>query len=162
MEWSCYTEKDVSAAFVIGSENIRETKFLDLNGQMTARLIFNDRNRILESNLFNQGIAQGAGKITLRPNRKVLNEDFFYSGNFFNGCLEGRVRGYSYLPMYDDNDKPIPSNETVMTYLAAQIRGLPLGPVWRPFFSQDGIRTGYLYAEKSNHFTDDKNPKNFG
>jgi len=152
----------VSAAFVIEPTKIKETKFVDLNGQTTARLIFNDKKRILESNLFNQGIAEGQGKITFRANRKVLNEDFFYSGNFFNGCLEGRVRGYSYLPMYDDNDKPIPSNETVMTYIAAQIRGVPLGPVWRPFFSQDGIRTGYLYAEKSGHFSDARNPKNFG
>jgi hypothetical protein len=50
-----------------------------------------------------------------------LNEDFVFEGSFLNGCFEGRVRGFDYLPLFDENDLPTPSNETVVTYIAAQV-----------------------------------------
>jgi hypothetical protein len=161
MEWPCYTEKDVSASFEIDPK-IKESKFEELNGKMTGRVLFNDKKTFLDAQEFNRGLAQGSGKLTIRHDRRNLNEDFFYSGSFFNGCFEGRVRGYNFLPMFDDNDQPVPSNETVLTYIAAHVRGQPLGPVWRPVFSHDGITTGFFYAENSNKFDEIKNPKNFG
>jgi hypothetical protein len=59
--------------------------------------------------------------VTLRYDRKNLNEDFVFEGSFLNGCFEGRVRGFDYLPLFDENDLPTPSNETVVTYIAAQV-----------------------------------------
>ena len=135
LEWACYTEKDVSAAFIIGPK-VQEKQLSELNGQIQGRIIFNDKKTFLESNQFNKGLAEGPGKITLRKDRKNLNQDFDWTGSFFNGCFEGRVRGYNYLPLHDEEDRPIPSNETVMTYIAAHVRGQPLGPIWRPVISQ--------------------------
>ena len=140
-QWPCYTEADVNAVFEVAPA-IKQITIQELEGQKTGRIMFNDKKTILEAKEFNRGLAQGSGKLTIRPNRKNVNEDFFYEGSFLNGCLEGRVRGFNFLPLFDDNDLPIPSNETVLAYIAALVRGQPLGPIWRPMSSHDGIQTG--------------------
>ena len=45
MEWPCYTEKDVSASFEIDPK-IKESKFEELNGKMTGRILFSDKKNV--------------------------------------------------------------------------------------------------------------------
>ena len=160
-QWPCYFEADVASVFEIQPE-IRPVQLSELDGQKFGRIMFNDQKSILEAGSFSKGLAEGPGKLTIRFDRKNLNEDFVFNGHFRYGCFEGRVRGFNYLPLFDDHDLPIPSNETVLTYVAAQVRGQPIGPIWRPTFSHDGIRTGYFYGENAQKFDNVKDPQNFG
>jgi len=109
----------------------REVELTNLDGKGPGKIIIDNGNKIIEANDFTNGQAQGPGKMFIKQNTGNPNDDFFLTGTFQNGCLESRVLGYSYLPLFDDKDVPILSNDTVLFYIATYAKGIPVGPIWR-------------------------------
>lgn len=154
MSWPCYVAQDVVAAYVGSAGKFNFTIKFDklsakiwkhfpdgktfqaenlenLDGAVLGRIMIDGGRKVIEASLFSNGQAQGRGKMTFRANTGNPNDDFFLVGTFQNGCLESTVLGYSFLPLFDEKDVPIHSNDTVLTYISNYVRGIPVGPVWR-------------------------------
>ena len=74
------------------------------------------------------------------------SNDSFLKGNFKNGCFEGIVQGYEYMPLDGIPDDPS-YDEALVTSIAYYKHGFPVGPSWKILYSPDGIIFGYLYSE---------------
>ncbi len=140
-EQICYTEQDVASVFALSGEKSLE----NLDG--SAKLTFKDQ-RHLEAKQFKQGLAQGLGKIIL-PNtsRTWSSNQSYLVGNFANGCFNGIVKAYQYLPL--DGVRGLESEDEPLVYTVAFYKdGLVQGPAWQIINSIDGIILGYFYVEK--------------
>lgn len=144
----CYAEKDVAAIYQYAKNDVEASEsraHLGKLDQSSGQLIFNDKRRLESSNFIN-GLATGFGKITFHSHHHHASNDSFINGYFQNGCLEGLVKGYEYLPL--DGIENDPSfDEPVVNFVSFYKHGYPIGPSWRIVFSPDGIVLGYFYTD---------------
>jgi len=125
---SCYTENDIL------SKN-EDPKFI----------VLKDKTRIEAQEFVKFGIAEGPGKL-IHGHHNHASNDSFLKGNFKNGCFEGIVQGYEYMPLDGIPDDPS-YDEALVTSITYYKHGFPVGPSWKILYSPDGIIFGYLYSE---------------
>merc|ERR1711976_175720 len=121
---SCYTEDDILQ---------KDPKFI----------VLKDKTRI-EAQEFRDYVPEGPGKL-IHGHHHASN-DSFIKGTFRNGCLEGLVKGYEYLPLDGIPDDPS-YDEALVTSIGYYKHGYPVGPSWKILYSPDGIILGYFYSE---------------
>jgi len=116
--------------------------------QSSGRLVFSDKSQ-LEAENFLLGLADGLGKLTLPASLSkghALNSSLL-KGHFQNGCFQGLVKGFEYMP--EDGIENNPGfEEPKLNFLGIYKSGYPIGPVWKILYSPDGIILGYYYIEK--------------
>ena len=121
---SCYTEEDVLQ-------------------KGTKSMVLKDKTRIEASN-FVKSVAEGQGKLI--HGHHYASNDSFLQGNFKNGCLEGLIKGYEFMPLDGITDDPS-FDAPIINSIAYYKHGFPSGPAWRIIYSPDGIVIGYFYLE---------------
>ena len=126
---SCYTENDILPK--------TDPKFI----------VLKDKTRIEAQEFVKFGIPEGPGKL-IHGHHHHASNDSFLKGNFKNGCFEGIVQGYEYLPLDGIPDDPS-YDEALVTSIAYYKHGFPIGPSWKILYSPDGIIFGYLYSENA-------------
>ena len=95
----------------------------------SGRLIFKDKCQ-LESKNFHFGFPNGIGKIVL-PEKQFAKNKSYIEGNFNNGCFNGLVKGFQYLP--EDGILDSPSFEPAkINYLAIYNNGFVKGTIHKP------------------------------
>ena len=143
----CYSQSDILSSYHLKNGALEPLVGEIANLHQKAGKLILRQNKALEANNFDQGLAQGYGKLTFFSQHNHASNDSYLSGNFVNGCLNGLIRGYEYLPLdgiEEDASYDSPALNSVLYYK----KGYPNGPIWKILYSPDGIVLGYFYVER--------------